>query len=140
MANLLFEVQKKNRLTQKGILKRFSIICYGHQESVEEIRAKKSEKHNELKNKRGSKEYEEWFLNYKPSAISNGSDKKSTSRKSKNFSSKQNKHTKQNKLIKPKTKKNKRAKKKASNAEKSRQNKLFKLIYGKNKRTRKNKP
>lgn len=140
MSQFLFDVQQKNRLAQKGLLRRFSINCYGHQESVEEIRSHKNEMYLKLKNDRNSPEFEEWFLNYKPSAISNGSDKKSTSRKSKNFSSKQNKHTKQNKLIKPKTKKNKRAKKKkSSNAEKSRQSRLLKLIYGKNRRTRKNK-
>jgi hypothetical protein len=66
MAKFLFEVQQKNRLKQKGLLKRFSITCYGHQESVEEMRAHKAEKFKELKNMRGSKEYEEWFLSYKP--------------------------------------------------------------------------
>ena len=140
MSQFLFDVQQKNRLAQKGLLRRFSINCYGHQESVEEIRSHKNEMYLKLKNDRNSTEFEEWFLNYKPSASSNGSDKKSTSRKSKNSSSKQNKQSKQNKLTKPKTKKNKRSKKKSSNAEKSRQSRLLKLIYGKNRRTRKNKP
>jgi hypothetical protein len=67
MAKFLFDVQQKNRLEQKGLLKRFSIICYGHQESVEEMRAEKAKKFKELKDKRGTKEFEEWFLNYKPS-------------------------------------------------------------------------
>jgi hypothetical protein len=67
MAKFLFDVQQKNRLEQKGLLKRFSIICYGHQESVEEMRAEKAKKFKELKDKRGDKEYEEWFLNYRPS-------------------------------------------------------------------------
>jgi hypothetical protein len=67
MAKFLFDVQQKNRLQQKGLLKRFSIICYGHQESVEEMRAEKAKKFKELKDKRGTKEFEEWFLNYKPS-------------------------------------------------------------------------
>ena len=75
MANLLFEVQEKNRLSQKGVLKRFSIICYGHQDSVEEIRAKKAEKFNELKNKRDSNEFKEWFLNYKPHTLNKSKDK-----------------------------------------------------------------
>lgn len=66
MAKFLFEVQQKNRLEQKGLLRRFSIICYGHQESVEEMRAEKAKKFKELKDKRGSREFEEWFLNYKP--------------------------------------------------------------------------
>jgi hypothetical protein len=66
MSNFLFAVQQKNRLEQKGLLKRFSIICYGHQDSLEEMRAQKAAKFKELQNKKGTEEYEEWFLNYKP--------------------------------------------------------------------------
>ena len=66
MSKFLFEVQQKNRLEQKGLLKRFSINCYGHQDSIEELRAKKAQKFKELKNKKGTKEYDEWFLNYSP--------------------------------------------------------------------------
>jgi hypothetical protein len=69
MAKFLFDIQQKNRLEQKGLLKRFSIICYGHQESVEEMRADKAKKFKELKEKRGTREYEEWFLSYRPSGI-----------------------------------------------------------------------
>ncbi len=67
MAKYLFDVQEKNRLAQKGLLRRFSINCMGHQESVEEMRAEKAEKYNELKDKKKSEEYEEWFLRYRPS-------------------------------------------------------------------------
>lgn len=67
MAEFLFQIQQKNRLSQRGLLKRFSVTCYGHQESVEEMRAKKAKKYAELQSKRGTKEYEEWFLNYSPS-------------------------------------------------------------------------
>ena len=66
MANYLFQVQEKNRLAQRGLLKRFSLICMGHQTSVEELRAEKSEKYAELKGKRGKPEYDEWFLRYRP--------------------------------------------------------------------------
>jgi hypothetical protein len=66
MSKFLFDVQQKNRLEQKGLLKRFSIICYGHQESVEEMRAEKAAKFIELKNAKNTKEYEEWFLRYRP--------------------------------------------------------------------------
>ena len=66
MANFLFEVQEKNRLAQKGLLRRFSINCMGHQETVEEMRAEKAEKYTELKSKRNDPEYEEWFLRYRP--------------------------------------------------------------------------
>ena len=69
MAHFLFEVQQRNRLTQKGLLKRFSINCIGHQETIEEMRAKKAEKYSELKSNRKSKEFEEWFLRYRPADI-----------------------------------------------------------------------
>jgi hypothetical protein len=77
MSKFLFEIQQKNRLEQKGLLKRFSIICYGHQESVAEIRAHKAVKYKELKNKRNTKEFDEWFLNYKPD-VSDKSDASTT--------------------------------------------------------------
>ena len=69
MSKFLFDVQQKNRLEQKGLLKRFSITCYGHQESVEEIRADKAEKYKELKQKGNQEEFQEWFLNYKPDEL-----------------------------------------------------------------------
>jgi hypothetical protein len=68
MSKFLFEVQQKNRLSQKGLLKRFSINCYGHQESLEEMRAAKAAKYKELKQTQNIKEYNEWFLNYTPSS------------------------------------------------------------------------
>ena len=71
MSKFLFDVQQKNRLEQKGLLRRFSITCYGHQESVEEIRAHKAEKYKEIKQNGDKKEIEEWFLNYKPDDIKN---------------------------------------------------------------------
>ena len=71
MSKFLFDVQQKNRLEQKGLLKRFSITCYGHQETVEEMRAHKAEKFKELKQNGDKKEIQEWFLNYKPYDIKN---------------------------------------------------------------------
>ena len=65
MSKFLFDVQQKNRLSQKGLLKRFSITCYGHQESVEEMKAEKALKYKELKKNNNKKMFEEWFLNYK---------------------------------------------------------------------------
>ncbi len=66
MSKFLFDVQQKNRLAQKGLLKRFSITCYGHQESVEEMKAEKAAKYKEFKQSNNKKMFEEWFLNYKP--------------------------------------------------------------------------
>jgi len=65
MSNYLFEVQERNRLAQKGLLRRFSINCLGHQETVEEMRAEKAQKYLELKDNKKSQEYEEWFLRYR---------------------------------------------------------------------------
>jgi hypothetical protein len=66
MSNYLFKVQQQNRLSQKGLLKRFSINCMGYQETVEELRAKKAQKFLELIDKKNKTEYEEWFLRYRP--------------------------------------------------------------------------
>ena len=90
MSKFLFDVQQKNRLEQKGLLRRFSITCYGHQESVEEIRSHKAEKYKELKEKGDKEEFQKWFLNYKPDELKN-----------KKLIEKENK-------IKPKPKSNKR--------------------------------
>lgn len=70
MSKFLLDVQQHNRLSQKGLLQRFSILCYGHQETLEEMRAEKAKKYSELKNNGNSKEFEEWFLNYKPENVS----------------------------------------------------------------------
>lgn len=66
MAQYLFDVQQKNRLQQKGLLKRFSINCYGEQDTLESMRNAKSDKFTELKGNRNSREYESWFLRYVP--------------------------------------------------------------------------
>lgn len=66
MAQYLFQVQSKNRLSQKGLLKRFSINCYGKQPTMEDIRAEKAKKYDELKGKRNTREFDEYFLRYAP--------------------------------------------------------------------------
>lgn len=66
MTKFLFDVEQQNRLSQRGLLKRFSIDCYGKQETLEAIRSQKMEKFKELKDNRNSKEYEEWFMKYNP--------------------------------------------------------------------------
>ena len=97
MANYLFEVQEKNRLSQKGLLRRFSINCMGHQETVEEMRAEKAEKYTELKGKKNDKEYEEWFLRYRP--LDEKVDKKA--KKEKNGEEEKKGEEIENKNIKP---------------------------------------
>jgi len=93
MAKLLFDVEAKNRLSQKGILKRFSINCYGHQKSLEEIRAIKSDNFKRLKGKSNSKEYEMWFLKYNPSIKKSKTKSKTKSKKNKTRSKKNKTNT-----------------------------------------------
>jgi hypothetical protein len=99
MSKFLFDVQQKNRLAQKGLLKRFSITCYGHQESVEEMKAEKAAKYKELKTNKDKKQFEEWFLNYKPDDIKTNNDTKETIKKEKKEKNKK-------RIKKNKTKKN----------------------------------
>ena len=66
MAEYLFDVEQQNRLEQKGLLKRFSISCYGKQTRLEDIRAEKTKKYKELAEKQGTRDYEMWFLKYIP--------------------------------------------------------------------------
>jgi Poly(A) polymerase catalytic subunit len=66
MSQFLFDVQQHNRLKQTGLLRRFSINCYGKQPTLESMRFEKTAKYEELKGKRESREFEEWFLRYVP--------------------------------------------------------------------------
>jgi len=70
MCNFLFNIQKKNRTSQTGIVKRFSTECYGEQLSLRDMRSYKTEKYKELKTKKDSDEYNELFLRYFPNAKS----------------------------------------------------------------------
>jgi hypothetical protein len=109
MSKFLFDVQQKNRLAQNGLLKRFSITCYGHQESVEEMKAEKAAKYKELKKINDKKQFEEWFLSYKPDDIKTSKEERKTSKKIK----KKRKHTKKSGFFNlygsKKTRKNKKA-------------------------------
>lgn len=67
MSEYLFDVQQKNRLSQKQLLKRFTLDCYGNQMTKEKMRAEKSDRYKELKNSKNKKEYEWYFLRYIPS-------------------------------------------------------------------------
>ena len=66
MAKYLFDVQHNNRLKQKGLLRRFSMECYGKQQTIINLREQKAEMYKKLKGKKGTREYQEWFLNYSP--------------------------------------------------------------------------
>jgi hypothetical protein len=91
MSKFLFDVQQKNRLAQKGLLRRFSITCYGHQDSVEEIKAEKAEKYKEFKLSNDKKQFEEWFLNYKPDEMKSAKEGKKITKKHKKSKKRQTK-------------------------------------------------
>jgi len=81
MAQFLFDVEQENRLNQKGLLKRFTMQCYGKQSTIESIRAEKTAKYKELSVKKGTYEYDMWFLKYTPSYAHEKTGKKSTTTK-----------------------------------------------------------
>jgi len=105
MSEYLFDVQQKNRLTQKGLLKRFTIDCYGEQLTMEKMRAEKSDKYKELKKSKKKDEFEWYFLRYIPSEIKLLKQKKNnrktkTSKTSKTYTKKKrsNRKTKKKKV------------------------------------------
>ena len=76
MSQYLFDVEQKNRLNQMGVLKRFSLSCYGKQPTLETIRAEKAEMFRKLKKKRGM-QWDRWFLKYNPREMGTKRTKKS---------------------------------------------------------------
>ena len=108
MSQYLFDIQQKNRLEQKGLLRRFSINCYGKQHTLEEIRVEKSEKFEELKSKKNTKEYEEYFLRYVPGDSKSSKNKKTETIKKTEKIKKTKKNTKRDKKKQSKSKKNKK--------------------------------
>ena len=78
MCHYLYEVQQRNRLKQNGLLKRFSIDCYGKQTTLESLRVYKKEAFERLKNNPNSKEYERLFLKYTPGEVTPSCQKRKT--------------------------------------------------------------
>ena len=79
MSHYLFKVQQRHRLQQKGILRRFSLDCYGDEKHTKEkVRAEKTKRYKELSKHKGSKEWEYYFLNYKPGEKDERKSKKKT--------------------------------------------------------------
>ena len=105
LAQYLFLVQNKNRLQQKGVLKRFSLQCIGKQQTLDDMRAEKQLKHDELKDNMDSKEYSEWFLKYAPKKTKNAKEglkphtKKTKKTKKKKISQQYKKNKASKKLI-----------------------------------------
>jgi len=104
MSHYLFKVQQRHRLEQKGILKRFSIDCYGDEKHTKEkVRAEKTKRYKELSKQREGKEWEYYFLNYKPGEKD---EKKSTKKIStKSISDKKEQKTKRPRKTKRRRKK-----------------------------------
>lgn len=104
IAMFLFQIEEHNRLEQRGILKRFSINCYGKQLTLEDIRSKKAAKYKELHHNQNSKEYQMWFLKYVPGDIESNKIRKPLSvtktRKRRNSSVKTTANTKTSKTTK----------------------------------------
>jgi len=64
LSSVLFQVQQENRLTQKDVLKRFVLDCYGKQATLSDMKEENNRLHATLK--KDSKEYQERFLKYIP--------------------------------------------------------------------------
>ena len=58
-------MEQKTRLSQRGLLKRFGPKCIGKQETFESLRLKKSNLHKKIK--KGTEEWDFYFLKYIPS-------------------------------------------------------------------------
>ena len=109
LAHFLFELQQEHATEQSGILKMYTISCYGHQQTTQEMRKEKAKKKNKLK--KGTKEYDEWFLHYRPPQKQFFILKSTTSSTSSSLSSASSASTKKPKTIKKKTQPNKKKKK-----------------------------
>jgi hypothetical protein len=64
LSEYLFKVQIKNRLKQKGLLKRFSITCYGKQKTLEDIREEKVKIYEKVKSKEVSRKSRLYNMNF----------------------------------------------------------------------------
>jgi tRNA A37 threonylcarbamoyltransferase TsaD len=95
MSQYLFNVQIRNRLQQQGVLKRFSLNCYGEQETLESIRNEKAMKYKELKDKKGTPEYDHYFLRYIPAEQQKLQKQKQSKTRKQKLTKKQSKTRKQ---------------------------------------------
>lgn len=69
ISKYLFDVIEENKLTDKGLLKRFTINCYGKQNTLEDIRSEKAMMFKKFADEdadRKSEDYQMWFLKYSP--------------------------------------------------------------------------
>ena len=66
MCKILVEIYKNSNLENKGVLKRFELPCIGPQHTLSDMKKEKNIKFIELNGKKGTKEYDMYFLNYNP--------------------------------------------------------------------------
>ncbi len=63
-AEMLNSIYLKNRGSQKGILRNYTVNCMGEQETLEDILSRKSEIYKNIK--KGDTKYDRYFLKYEP--------------------------------------------------------------------------
>ena len=66
MSQYIYDLQYDNLTNNEGVFKRFSKPCIGKQVTLKDIKDVKSHMFHKLKDKKGTREYEEWFLSYNP--------------------------------------------------------------------------
>jgi len=93
MAQYLFIVQSKNRLKQTGLLKRFSISCYGYQQTFADLRNERLKKFKALKKNMNKEEYNKLFFKYKPDLEAVTKSKKPSNKKNKTLKNKSKEKT-----------------------------------------------
>tara|TARA_X000000950_G_scaffold15348_1_gene16630 strand:- start:1996 stop:3546 length:1551 start_codon:yes stop_codon:yes gene_type:complete len=89
IANIIFDINEKN--FGKGLFKEIPIECYGEMLTLEKIIERKTEQFKKLKDKRGTKEYDLWFLKYDPVEQASLNKKSKTKKKSKSKTKKKSK-------------------------------------------------
>lgn len=101
MCQYLFNIQQKNRLKQKGLLKRFNVDCIGKQKTLEELKEEKSLIYEKLKKNKNDPLFQKYFFRYKPQSdtldssntfVNNFTEYKSTISKSKSSHTKPSTH------------------------------------------------
>ena len=105
----LYRIMRRRKPNLTGIFKRFNYQCIGKQLTIEKMRAEKTEKYNELKKQRGSKEFEWWFLRYIPDIKK---EKRQMLSKYNSMKAKGKKQTKKKKCVKKTKSKSRRKRKK----------------------------
>ena len=80
MMSVLFGLSNTAKYLNKGLMKRFTIKCLGHQKTMAEIRAEKSKKYKELSPKDKEK-YEHYFFSYRPNDIKKTKTKRKKAKK-----------------------------------------------------------